>query len=75
MVDHYKWLVNTAVAEQVDIIQEHDQLVERRNLILAGGRDDGRDMDVKIADLERQLAEHRAQEDNGEAGQQAQHEP
>src|SRR5699024_4723445 len=32
MVDHYKWLVDTAVADQVDIIQEHDQLVERRNL-------------------------------------------
>lgn|SRR5699024_1533036 len=67
MVDHYKWLVDTAVADQVDIIQEHDQLVERRNLILTCGRDDGRDKDAKIADIERQLAENRAREDKGEA--------
>lgn len=68
MVDHYKWLVDTAVSDQPDIIQEHDRLVERRNLILTCGRDDGRDMEAKIADIERQLAEHRAQEDKGEEG-------
>ena len=65
MVDHHIWLVDTAIADQVDIIQEHDQLVERRNLILSCGRDDGRDMEAKIADIERQLAEFRAREDKG----------
>lgn len=64
MRDYYEWLINTATGDQADIIQEHDRLVERRNLILTAGAWDGRNMDATIKDLERELAARRARGDD-----------
>lgn len=53
--EHTNWLLKTVFSDNLEIIEEANEIIRRRNLLITGGATDGHDLEARMKHIEENL--------------------